>query len=95
MQGQEQMTGMQPVVMLVFLKRTGVFHWWVISIISISKILHRRICWGNQQWAVAVVAVVEEVAGGGNFGGGGNNFNVGQSSGISKTNAVGINFSNI
>lgn len=33
--------------------------------------------------------------GGGNFGGGGADFNVGQSSGISKTNAVGVNFSNI
>lgn len=33
--------------------------------------------------------------GGGNFGGGGDNFNVGQSSGISKTNAAGINFSNV
>ncbi len=33
--------------------------------------------------------------GGGNFGGGGNDFNVGQSSGISKTNSAGINFSNI
>ncbi len=32
--------------------------------------------------------------GGGNFGGGGGDFNVGQSSGISKTNAAGINFSN-
>ncbi len=32
--------------------------------------------------------------GGGNFGGG-ENFNVGQSSGISKTNAFGINFSNV
>ncbi|MCG2613066.1 TonB-dependent receptor family protein [Terrimonas sp. NA20] len=31
--------------------------------------------------------------GGGNFGGGGNNFSVGQQSGISKTNSVGINFS--
>jgi hypothetical protein len=31
--------------------------------------------------------------GGGNFGGGGNNFQVGQQSGISKTNAIGINFS--
>lgn len=33
--------------------------------------------------------------GGGNFGGNSDNFNVGQSSGISKTNAVGINFSNV
>jgi len=33
--------------------------------------------------------------GGGNFGGGSDNFNVGQSSGISKTNAAGINFSNV
>ena len=33
--------------------------------------------------------------GGGNFGGGQDNFNVGQSSGISKTNAAGINFSNV
>ena len=33
--------------------------------------------------------------GGGNFGGGGNDFNVGQSGGISKTNSAGINFSNI
>ncbi|MBL0145839.1 MAG: carboxypeptidase-like regulatory domain-containing protein [Chitinophagaceae bacterium] len=34
--------------------------------------------------------------GGGNFGGGGSdNFSVGQSSGISKTNAVGVNFSNV
>jgi len=33
--------------------------------------------------------------GGGNFGGGSDNFNVGQSSGISKTNALGINFSNV
>jgi hypothetical protein len=33
--------------------------------------------------------------GGGNFGGGGDNFNVGQSSGISKTNAAGLNFSNV
>lgn len=34
--------------------------------------------------------------GGGNFGGGGGeNFNVGQSSGISKTDALGINFSNV
>lgn len=33
--------------------------------------------------------------GGGNFGGGGDNFNVGQSSGISKTNAFGISFSNV
>jgi hypothetical protein len=32
--------------------------------------------------------------GGGNFGGGSDNFSVGQSSGISKTNALGINFSN-
>ncbi|MBC7937681.1 MAG: TonB-dependent receptor [Rhizobacter sp.] len=32
--------------------------------------------------------------GGGNFGGGGNNFAVGQSAGISKTNAIGVNFSN-
>ncbi len=32
--------------------------------------------------------------GGGNFGGG-SDFNVGQASGISKTNAVGVNFSNI
>lgn len=32
--------------------------------------------------------------GGGNFGGGNNNFSVGQSAGISKTNALGINFSN-
>ncbi|RAJ08925.1 carboxypeptidase family protein [Chitinophaga skermanii] len=30
--------------------------------------------------------------GGGGFGGGGNNFNVGQQSGISKTNSAGINF---
>jgi hypothetical protein len=33
--------------------------------------------------------------GGGSFGGGADNFNVGQSSGISKTNAAGINFSNV
>jgi uncharacterized membrane protein YgcG len=33
--------------------------------------------------------------GGGNFGGGGNDFNVGQASGISKTNSAGINFSNM
>ncbi|MBC7867500.1 MAG: outer membrane beta-barrel protein, partial [Gloeobacteraceae cyanobacterium ES-bin-316] len=32
--------------------------------------------------------------GGGNWGGGGENFSVGQSNGISKTNALGINFSN-
>ena len=32
--------------------------------------------------------------GGGNFGGGGNNFNVGQAAGISKTNALGVNFFN-
>lgn len=32
--------------------------------------------------------------GGGNFGGGGNNFTVGQANGISKTNAIGINYSN-
>ena len=32
--------------------------------------------------------------GGGNFGGGGNNFTVGQSAGISKTNAIGLNYSN-
>lgn len=33
--------------------------------------------------------------GGGNFGGGQNNFLVGQQNGISKTNAFGINFSNV
>lgn len=33
--------------------------------------------------------------GGGNLGGGQDNFNVGQASGISKTNAAGINFSNV
>lgn len=33
--------------------------------------------------------------GGGNFGGGGSDFNVGQASGISKTNSAGINFSNV
>jgi hypothetical protein len=33
--------------------------------------------------------------GGGGFGGGADNFNVGQSNGISKTNAAGINFSNV
>ncbi|MGG9964276.1 outer membrane beta-barrel protein [Ferruginibacter sp. SUN106] len=33
--------------------------------------------------------------GGGGFGGGADNFNVGQSSGISKTNAAGLNFSNV
>ena len=34
-------------------------------------------------------------AGGGSFGGGGNNFLVGQQSGISATNAFGINYSNL
>ncbi len=33
--------------------------------------------------------------GGGGFGGGADNFNVGQSNGISKTNAAGLNFSNV
>lgn len=33
--------------------------------------------------------------GGGNFGGGGGDFNVGQSSGISSTNAFGLNYSNV
>jgi len=33
--------------------------------------------------------------GGGGFGGGQDNFNVGQSSGISKTNSFGLNFSNV
>lgn len=33
--------------------------------------------------------------GGGNFGGGGNNFQVGQSPGIAKTNAFGVNFSDM